>query len=157
MRNLKIVLFVCLFVITIVIVFLIGTSIATRFSLEASAQSAVRELLGTDAFRVVGFHIDDQLFDPGGRWWILLDNQFGTASALPVFKTLKESRSSDEETTAYIERLFSKKVAGYKCFSGSDLSLENGTVCDPGSVRKCSISICVKSGDANVFLTVVVF
>lgn len=132
----------------------------TQIKLRNSVKIVLKEVFGGGDHQIEDERIDGMFLEASGSWSVLLDQDFDAAKADLGSLGLRDGEHSNAPTDtviAHLRRTFGSTLDGYECFYSGDLSLGEGTVCGPRTIKKCSVSLCVKTGNRTLFVVIELF
>ncbi|MBK6895384.1 MAG: hypothetical protein IPH06_02175 [Alphaproteobacteria bacterium] len=136
-----------------------GDSYAAK-RLDETARVLVKDHVGIEKFKMERVWVSTPAFDgAAGNWRTLLDDPFQLSkSSLKDYEILqKNDVIVIKEEGTRIGGFFATDQTGYTCYFRKGVFTGSETVCFEGSVRTCSVSLCVKEGERLVYVEVVQF
>ncbi|MCB1841301.1 MAG: hypothetical protein KDI61_13735, partial [Alphaproteobacteria bacterium] len=125
--------------------------------LDESAKVLVRDRAGIEEFQIERVWVRTPAFDgAAANWKVLLAEPFQfSKSSLKNYNVLQNSDVIViEEEGTRIDGFSATDQLGYTCYFRKEVILGSETACFEESVRRCSVSLCVKEGERLMYLEV---
>ena len=137
---------------------------ATYYATNQSIHVLIAKRFGVNKYDIKESTIKDYLFNPGGSWWVKLEDGFDTRqlehSNLKFFEPeyLREGYDDDKigkskVVDEYIVRYYGYPAHGFRVYQSEDEILGEGLVlCNKKNL--CYIRVYAKDGDKNLFVDI---